>query len=82
MCGLYAVQCAKGPLAKKLKVAAATYFHDTFPMYWTGVRFDVPHLYINNVEQTINLDGADSWTFLKALCKGGASATARACRAF
>merc|ERR1719329_1659276 len=71
------VQCGTGQLAEKLKQEVADYFHNTFPMYWTGTRFDVPHLYINSVEQVINLDGQDSWTFLKALCKGGASKYAR-----
>ena len=78
------VECGMGPMAEKLKRAAADYFHETFPMYWTGDRFDVPHLYINDVEQVINLDGEDSWTFLKALCEGGASSARRArnlCRA-
>jgi hypothetical protein len=66
------VACGNGDMADKLKREAAEYFHKTFPMYWTGPRFDVPHLYINDMEQVINLNGTDFWDYTKVLCKAGA----------
>jgi len=68
------VACGNGPQGQDLKQKAADYFHKTFPMLWTGARFDVPHLYINNVEQVMNLNGTDLWSFAKTLCSEGAKA--------
>jgi hypothetical protein len=65
--------CGNGKKGDDLKQEAADYFHKTFPMYWTGARFDVPHLYINNVEQTINLNGTDMWAYTEVLCHDGAT---------
>lgn len=65
--------CGNGEKGEDLKKKAADYFHETFPMYWTGARFDVPHLYINSVEQVINLNGSDIWAFTQQLCNAGAT---------
>lgn len=58
-----------------LAAEAAKYFYDTFPSR-RGVEnamFDVPHLYINDMEQ--NLDNLESiWNVTKVLCGAGASA--------
>lgn len=66
--------CAEGSEGDDLLAAAADYFHTTFPMFWTGSRFSVPHVYIDDVEQDINLDGSDLWGFVTSICRGGANA--------
>merc|ERR1712048_937954 len=68
------VACGHGQKGQELKQEAADYFHKTFPMYWTGPVFDVPHLYINNVEQVISLNASDLWNFARVLCSDGANA--------
>lgn len=62
--------CGNGKLGEQLQNEALQYFLKTFPMYATGARFDVPHLYINDVEQTIDMPPS-AWTFIKALCNAG-----------
>lgn len=66
--------CGNGTLGEDLKKEAAEYFHATFPEFWTGNRFSVPHIYIDNVEQEINMDGSDFWEFAQSVCNGGANA--------
>lgn len=68
------VSCGSGSLGEDLKTEAADYFHATFPEYWTGNRFSVPHIYIDNKEQDINLDGTDFWEFTESICTAGANA--------
>jgi len=68
-------ECGDGKMGTDLQHTALKYFEKTFPMYMTGGRFDVPHIYINNVEQTVNLPGK-VWTFLQTLCDLGAGAGA------
>lgn len=63
-------ECGNGKLGEQLQHEALQYFLKTFPNRATGVKFEVPHLYINNVEQTINLP-ASAWTYIKTLCNVG-----------
>lgn len=65
--------CGEGNLSAKLLEDARAYFAETFPMYTTGPRFDVPHVYINNEEQDVNLPG-NVWTYIKTLCNKGIGA--------
>jgi len=66
--------CGNGTQAEELLLDALHYFAKTFPMYTTGTRFDVPHVYINNVEQDVNLPGS-AWPYLKFLCSKGVGAS-------
>lgn len=62
--------CFNGTKGDELMLEALHYFTETFPMYATGARFDVPHVYINNNEQNIDLPG-NVWTYVKTLCDLG-----------
>lgn len=66
--------CGEGSESEDLMAAAAAYFHKTFPMFWTGFRFSVPKVYIDNIEQDVNNDGTDFWEFVRSICSGGANA--------
>jgi len=66
--------CGNGTLGEDLKSEAADYFHATFPDRWTGPIFSVPNVYINNVQQEVNLDGSDLWEFANSICNAGADA--------
>jgi len=68
-------KCGNGQQGSDLQLDALKYFEKTFPNLQTGPRFDVPHVYINNVEQNINLPG-NVWTYMKTLCDLGAGAGA------
>lgn len=62
-----------GDMGVELANQAAQYFVDTFPQF-RGVdsaRFNVPHLYINDVEQDLN-NLANMWNVTKQLCDHGA----------
>lgn len=62
-----------GEQGRLLAIGAADYFYDTFFKSRTGVKFYVPNLYIQNVEQDLeNL--VDSWNVTKTLCSVGAQA--------
>jgi len=63
-------ECGNGKLGEQLQHEALQYFVKTFPMYATGPRFHVPHLYINDVEQDIDLPGS-AWTYIETLCNLG-----------
>lgn len=67
--------CGNGQLGTKLQTDALEYFTKTFPMFVTGGRFDVPHVYINSVEQEINLPG-NVWSWMKTLCDINSEASA------
>jgi len=66
--------CGEGSEADDLLAAAADYFHQTFPAFWTGQYFSVPKVYIDNIMQDVNRDGTDLWRFVRAICNGGANA--------
>jgi len=70
--------CGNGKLGTQLQTDGLEYFTSTFPMYKTGGRFDVPHVYINNVEQNIDLPG-NVWTWMKTVCD--INSEAEACNA-
>lgn len=72
------LECGNGKLGTQLQQEALEYFMKTFPMLSTGARFDVPHIYINGVEQNVVLPqslekpspagSGSAWTYLKTLC--------------
>lgn len=63
-----------GAQSLQLATEASNYFFDTFFKARTGVKFFVPNLYINNVEQPLN-NLEDTWNITKKLCADGAKAS-------
>ncbi len=63
--------CLSSGESAKLLAAAANAFVTRFPEHATG-RFNVPHIYVNNVEE----QNTDYQTLLKALCSSGIKAGA------
>jgi len=79
------LECGNGKLGTQLQQEALEYFMKTFPMLSTGARFDVPHIYINGVEQTVlqqsrakrsPAGSGSAWTYLKTLCDINSEAAA------
>jgi len=69
-------KCANGTQGEALMQDALKYFAKTFPMYTTGARFDVPHVYINNVEFNIANLPVDIWSVIMVLCASGSGGVA------